>query len=817
MKKLALLTILALSFNFNTDWFDLFRADYFFSSANGVGGNSGTLPWNALPIDSINSITFSPGDRIGIEGEWTGTITVGQSGTAGNPITYKGYGNGATIYGSEVITGWTLRNAGDSIWVAKANATAISAVYINDERLQSARIPKTGYYDVTSYVSTTQFRSNQIPDEADGFYIGAVAVMRNARYAMETKAITASVDSLLTISGANTNGALGVGEGFFLTNKFEFLTKPNEWYYDAVTDSLYIKKADGIQPTDTEIRASTYDKVFDLTGVDYVTLKNLTINHGNYGAYFSSTSDHNTIDNCVLNNQDLVSIGSNASGYTYPTITNNTITGANGSAIRAKASNGTINGNTISNTGLFANIQKATLQTADKPVGTAIYTRLDNNTINYNTITNSGYNGIEFQGLNTLVQYNYVNGACQVLDDGGGIYCTSWATGNGKENVTVGSIIDRNTVVNVYGNTDGTGTIYGAAAGIYVDFEAWGVGITNNTISGTTQGFYVNSGKDNYFRNNTVYDAMLGIYFKALSDYISYENILFRSNNLYQTDRLGYHTWSGVLTHQKLQWPITTGDYFLNDSNTYVAPFTKTTIFKGSTDFADWQTDTGTDANSDYDGTNAPAWIGKDTIIYNETATAKTIAGITGADSIRYAFTGDDVTFPLSLQPYTSEVITYQDTTISIDTLGNTDLTGYVVNSTNTRRAIPVTATKDGSIVSITIYHSGHAASNILMAVYSDSSDLPNELLGVTTATAVNTTEGWQEIVLNEPVSVTQGQKVWLAFVSSSIVEYRYKIGVTAGRVTSTYVYADGMADPWGTATVSNNASLMYCTILTEK
>ena len=136
MKKLLFLTLLISSIQFNTDWFDYFKADYFFSS-NGAGGNSGLTPWNALPIDSINSVTFSPGDRVGIEGEWNGTITVGQSGTAGNPITYKSYGNGATITGFTTVTAWT--NTGGNIW---ESTNAVSTLdYLNIVTIEGKNTP----------------------------------------------------------------------------------------------------------------------------------------------------------------------------------------------------------------------------------------------------------------------------------------------------------------------------------------------------------------------------------------------------------------------------------------------------------------------------------------------------------------------------------------------------------------------------------------------------------------------------------------------------------------------------------------------------
>ena len=86
---------------------------YYVSSSTGSDSNTGTSensPWKTLT--KVNSFTPKAGDQILFKrgDEWTGTITVKSSGTSGSPIVYGAYGSGnkPKIYGSEVITGWTL-------------------------------------------------------------------------------------------------------------------------------------------------------------------------------------------------------------------------------------------------------------------------------------------------------------------------------------------------------------------------------------------------------------------------------------------------------------------------------------------------------------------------------------------------------------------------------------------------------------------------------------------------------------------------------------------------------------------------------------
>jgi len=71
---------------------------YYIDSNSGSDSNSGTLPdkpWKTLT--NINSAHFQPGTTVLFKrgSAWTGTITVGSSGTADKPIKFTAYGTGA--------------------------------------------------------------------------------------------------------------------------------------------------------------------------------------------------------------------------------------------------------------------------------------------------------------------------------------------------------------------------------------------------------------------------------------------------------------------------------------------------------------------------------------------------------------------------------------------------------------------------------------------------------------------------------------------------------------------------------------------------
>jgi hypothetical protein len=70
---------------------------YYVDSANGSDSNPGNqaAPWKT--IAKVNSTHLMPGQSVGFArgGVWRETLTPGQSGTAGQPITFAAYGSGA--------------------------------------------------------------------------------------------------------------------------------------------------------------------------------------------------------------------------------------------------------------------------------------------------------------------------------------------------------------------------------------------------------------------------------------------------------------------------------------------------------------------------------------------------------------------------------------------------------------------------------------------------------------------------------------------------------------------------------------------------
>ncbi len=154
------------------------------------------------------------------------------------------------------------------------------------------------------------------------------------------------------------------------------------------------------------------------------------------------------------------------------------------------------------------------------------------------------------------------------------------------------------------------------------------------------------------------------------------------------------------------------------------------------------------------------------------------------------------------------QVIITLNTDTDTNNLGNT----AVYSSTSTapnRRAIPVTFSEAGSINSISIYQNGGNGS-VILGVYADQSGLPSSLLGLTTSTVINATEGWQTEALINPVTVTTGQTVWLSWVFENNPGIRYKIG-TPARAESKEIWSSAMPTTFGVSYFSDYNYSIFC------
>ena len=141
-------------------------------------------------------------------------------------------------------------------------------------------------------------------------------------------------------------------------------------------------------------------------------------------------------------------------------------------------------------------------------------------------------------------------------------------------------------------------------------------------------------------------------------------------------------------------------------------------------------------------------------------------------------------------------------------TVGITDVYSGTSTSAN-RRALPFTMPENGEITSVTMYHNG-GSGGLILGVY-DGEGTPQNRLGVTPATAINSSAGWQTVTLTGPAYAASGTTVWLAWVYESNPGIRYQSG-SPGRYQSSQTWSGGMADPFGSGSQANYLYSIYAT-----
>lgn len=591
---------------------------YFFSST-GDDANDGLS--EAAPkqsLTALNSLVLAPGDIVGLKcgDSFNGQITIGQSGTSGNPIKITSYGTGAKpkIYGSELITGWTLHSG--NIY-KKVLANDITQLFVDGERATAARYPKTLYYDITTVNSTTQFISTEIASEAADYYKDATIILRDDPWSISSKTVTASTGQTITINAAPA-GTLKVGWGFYMVGKLEFLTAAGEWFYDTATNTVYLWTPNGDTPDNYVVRGSIYDYgIFLDNSKDYVTVKNLDIREQVLYGVLIRESDNVVVDGCNIEN--VASQGVRIDELAgYATVQNCTIKNIQTYGIRSYGEFNTFDNNVITNIGLVENINQSGYFYGD-----AIYHSEGTGCqIKNNQIDSIGYIGIHFDELATYttVENNTIKNAMLSLTDGGGIYC--WVRPDLSKPVN-NSIIRNNYIENMVGNLDGAVASSKAANGIYLDDRVADVEVYGNTVNGVAEyGLFLHNNIDANVYDNTFYNSGRSYY--ITHDFSAANNIV-TNNTFYNIPespsvnsiaaRLGTLTSASAYTVADV------------DSNIYVDR-TRSVPFRGAVDpyncdFATWKSQTGWDAASTIYGT-ALGTGESQRLIVNTTTAAKT-------------------------------------------------------------------------------------------------------------------------------------------------------------------------------------------------
>ncbi|WP_426322022.1 OmpL47-type beta-barrel domain-containing protein [Microbacterium sp. E-13] len=258
------------------------------------------------------------------------------SGSNGHRVIYSAYANEVPVLDAGVpVTGWTPHDG--NIWVAPLErADKLRALYIDGSRafMASKAVQSAGCYGTYSVTAGQAPWAWESGSKCDGasYALGDVpAIPRNAGD-MELTTQTTWSTAITGIRGVTTSpdgtkrvalfqqpgAAIAQAAAYaplqatgthVLSNAYEFLDQPGEFFFDSEAQKVYLYPPAGTDPSTASISAPNHvETVLDISGTDRanrihdVTFSGITVRHSDWnltqidGSSFKQTQQGNTVN-----------------------------------------------------------------------------------------------------------------------------------------------------------------------------------------------------------------------------------------------------------------------------------------------------------------------------------------------------------------------------------------------------------------------------------------------------------------------------------------------------------------------------------------
>ncbi len=577
----------------------------YYVSPNGSDTNTGTsstAPWKT--ITRVNQAMYSllPGDQVLFQrgGKFRGQITIGSSGAAGNNIVYGAYGTGANpeILGSTQVTAaWTLHSG--NIWKVPMSGS-VKYVYSNGALQTLARYPNTGF--LRNDLGTTSTIHDSQLTQPNNYWTGANVVIRSSNWSYDVTPVTAYTTGQLTFTPIIFN-LLGFEWGYYLTNKLSELDMAGEWYHDAASGYLYFWAPGNVNPSTLSIEVSNGVEwgVWNYVNRHHITITGLTFKHQTKAAIRNETANYITVQGCTFQDmyQAIISYGI---GNQY---LGNTIERTYATGVYLIDTDATFADNVMNDIA----VQRGLGESYWGYIGLRV--NGPGNKVQRNRLNNIGYMGITVE-QNCLVEKNFVQACCSILNDGSGI---------GFDNCD-GAIVRDNIVVYAQGNLDSSAPDddatykYMANGFYYGNVSVKNTVLQNNTFAHCSgNGILVDHtmlSSGNQIINNTCFDNHYQITFSDWSNFSGPGAVAPYSVPAYQNETISGNIFYSLnkdqlCMRQTQVWTPGGCDFGTFTNNRYFNPWNEMSImldFTNNSGFYDyytvarWQNDRSEDVGS---------------------------------------------------------------------------------------------------------------------------------------------------------------------------------------------------------------------------
>ncbi|MFC2111628.1 T9SS type A sorting domain-containing protein [Bacteroidota bacterium] len=485
----------------------LVNANNYYVSKDGIDSNTGTIETPFLTLAKAATIVV-PGDTCFIkEGVYREELRITRSGQSGSPIVFRAFENDSVVISAtDKVVDWIVHDGSIYKLEAKLTLDRQNMVYFDGKPMNMARWPNDtddNRYTIDATLCTGGSAStiigSGIPDLGwTGGYVWYLGAHSGASW---TRPVTGFDATTGTISFPavdinkwpfNPHNPTLVRNGnrgrFFLFGVLDALDHPGEWFYDAVTDTLYFQAPGDADPNLAVTEIASRENTINLAG-SYIHVDGINA----FGGRVLITGD-----NCIVRNgnlrhcleilDELDNTDAQIGNGSINIVASNTIIegniieygSCNGIACLSAWKGGTKN--TIRN-----NIIRHfnTIGNHSGPI------RANNpyTSIIGNTIYSCGRDGIYNSGANSEIAWNDIYGCMKINNDGGVFY-------------TVGNSSSKNTEIHHNWVHDSKGPSYadGRAAGIYLDNDSKGYHVHHNVVWNVTW-TAVQMNWDNWYNN----------------------------------------------------------------------------------------------------------------------------------------------------------------------------------------------------------------------------------------------------------------------------------------------------------------------------
>lgn len=502
---------------------------------NALNGLTDATAW--ADISNVNSFGFTAGDSILFKRANTfyGSITVSRAG-----LNFGAYGTGLNpiITGLSTVTGWV--SLGGNLWEAPVTGVSsnVNLVIRDNVMQQIGRFPNAnaangGYLTLTAATSTS-ITGPALSTTTN--WTGAEVAIRVRHWDIIRKIVTNHVGGVVSFSTISTIPTIGFG--YFFQRDSRTLDIDGEWWYNAAASKLRVYSV--ANPSTYTYQIATQDRLLS-SAFGTLSVSNISFYGSDKKTVYQNGGSFFKFLNLDINYSGGEAITVNAADNVLVNGLN--INNSLGSGIRVATAfpgpkNLTVTNNVVDSTCLIAGMEISDGLNG----GAGVLCRGgDNVNVLNNYITYTGYVGMEWQGNNAYIKYNFVDSFCIVRDDGAGIYTVE----NGNNlliPVRTNRNVISNIIVNGVGNNFGTtGTFESSCNGLYFDLGSRTIVADSNTMAYIPgNGIHGNNDSNITMRYNTFFSGIVGFSFQRFAGGAALMRSFTLKKNIYYPYRFRY-------------------------------------------------------------------------------------------------------------------------------------------------------------------------------------------------------------------------------------------------------------------------------------